>query len=365
MTQESTTSTDATTEDSGQEEFTGLFADEAEELQELYRQFEEKDDDSQETSQDDGTDGSANTNKPTGDPDPKEAEGDTENNGDKDAKEVESSSETDSKEEGEKTDTSDSSDSKPPKNYVPHGALHEERKKRQEVQVENDSLTLQVAELQKRLSDQGEKSSTEEFKVLSDDDLEDLKEEDPESWMQYKMDLMDHKQQQRDKDQDSLLLAQAQKKTDAVMTKAWEGIQELVPDIAEGGEKANTLANFATAHGFHQGYLAMMTNPGAKITVGDKTFPLGEGALSLVRLLNTVSTNEKSQKETLETELRESITKEVTDEIMKKMKTTNQEFKSIGDSPSGGSIDHINIESLTEEEYEKLPEAQRQALLGG
>ena len=259
-------------------------------------------------------------------------------------------------EEEEKPAASDEDGSgKPPKGFVPLQALKEERAKRKE-------LSQQLIELQEAVELLGKPEAGQEkddFTVLSEEEVETLIEEDPQEALRYQVRLQRHQAKQK-------AVALATRAEEASVSDGVVALQQVLPDIYdEGSSSATELADFAVEKGFNPDYLTLLTDPRTKIISpdGKEKVVLGVGAASVVKMLTEL----KAAASVSEADLRESMEKEITEEVTKKilakMKGDATQI-SINDLP--GAPEEIRGDTiLTEEEMARLPKAELEAYMRG
>ena len=274
--------------------------------------------------------------------------------------ETETETETEDNSEGTEEETSEQETepepTKPPKGFVPYKALAEERNKRKE-------LAQQLAELQEAVEMLGTKEADkeEEFKQLSDEELETLIEEDPQEALRYQVRLQRHQAKQR-------AINIAKNRDEMAISEGVVEIQTVLPDIYEEGSKTATeLADFAVENGFDPDYLPLLTDPRTKLIAPDgKTrMVLGTGAASVIRILNEMRNKASVDTESLRHEIEKEITEKVTQQILAKMKKGESSTAvSINDLP--GSPEEIRGDTvLTEAEMAKMSKDELDAYLRG
>ena len=258
---------------------------------------------------------------------------------------------------------------KPPEGYVPHAALHEERTKRQELDRVVRGLQEKVAELEKE-----PELEEEAFKVLSDEEFDELAEEDPVEAVKYERALNKHLRVQDAKEVKADARQRQQGQDDLVVRQSFERMEKAIPGIHEEGNTINQdLSQFAIDNGFEPDFLQAMTAPGTLILPpgAKNAVLLGNGAAGLVEMIaklrESSGVNDPVKlraeiKAEMEKELRESITKELITKF--KQGSGSEVFKSIGDVP-GASDESITTVSgnLAEGQYANMsPEEQERAL---
>jgi len=272
------------------------------------------------------------------------------------------------KEGEDKKEEPEAKDEKPPAGYVPHAALHEARMEKQELARELNALKQEVADLKATKEEVAEDS----FKVLSDEEFEELVEEDPVEAIKYERKLDKYREAQKSKENERDVAKKQQEKDQQVITESLERMTKAVPGLYEEGSSVNKdLATFAIKNGFDPDLLGLMTTPSTFIaTPNGDIKPLGNGAAGLVEMIYKFYTAAKTNSpETLraqaeanaEKKLRETITAE----LMKKFKTQKgTDFKSIGDVPGASGETPEITGGFTEAQYVNMTPQQRDKLLG-
>lgn len=285
------------------------------------------------------------------------------------AKTVEDDQETDDEGDGQTGEE----EAKPPKGYVPIQALHQERGQRQ-------ILSQQLQQLQQELSDlkagkTGQEGQTDQqqadegFKVLSEQEFNELVEEDPVEAIKYDRKLRAHQERQKQQEAAANAEKEAVERSVGMMVEAVPGLYDQDSDVNE------QLTNFAIENGFGDvDGLALVTDPKAKVIPPNGGEPrlLGETAANLVLMLNNLfqqrgKANGPDQSK-LEKEIEDRLRGEITKEVLGKMKTDTGagEHKSIGDVPGeSGQESTTNLNPTTEADFARLSAEEERRLLGG
>ncbi|MCK9431593.1 MAG: hypothetical protein M0R00_01380 [Candidatus Omnitrophica bacterium] len=268
------------------------------------------------------------------------------------------------KEEGKEV-TKEAEPVKPPPGFVPKGALHEEREKRKELQATIDDLRKQ---LEGKPEEQDKSIAKtlglpEDFKILTDEEEDALMEEDLFAYQKYQRNLRKYERGTFESSKKEQVAAEINRRATTLIEGAVRRMEASVPGIHEPESEINkSLTEFALSNGFDNEYLNVMTDPKTLILPAGAKQPvyLGDGAASLVELIN----NTFNSKATIEAKLTKEITEKVTAELMKKFKSPGQTHKSLGDAPGSMSID-VTGGKYTEKDFAKMSEDEQRIALGG
>lgn len=264
---------------------------------------------------------------------------------------------------------------KPPEGFVPKQALAEARGQIKALKAEIDALKVQKPQDAAPITD--EDARWKDFKVLSLEQYEQMVDDDPTAAVKYDRRLREWEKYQDRKERQESEAKQQNAKLKGLIDKSMEEIDQVVPGIYDdekGPEIRRTLAAFAMENGFENAdYLAVLTNPETRVVPpgADQSYLVGPGAKGIIKLLNTlrgklasadpVKLRDELTKE-IEPKLRETITKE----LISKFKGTGKEaYKSLTDVPGSGDLPGSSGKAMTEAEWAKLPESEREKLLGG
>jgi len=267
-------------------------------------------------------------------------------------------------EEEEKADGDAQEDDKPPQGFVPLAALHEERGKRQYLSQEVETLKTEIQTLKQ--SPQPLKTDSD-FKVLSDEEFQELRGDDPEEAIAYLGRL-------RAYDIDQARKADIANREQAIIERSTQAMRDAIPEIYNAGSTINEdLSKFAVEQGFSEEYLPIMTDPRTKVIPpgSDEPVLLGDVAVGQVKMLHNLFQQRANNtgRAAIEKEVTARVTKEVTDkvtkQIMTKFKATPpEEYRSLGDIPGGE--EHFDVtKNRTAKEVDRMSEAQRRVYLGG
>lgn len=269
---------------------------------------------------------------------------------------------------------------KPPAGFVPKEALQEERTKRQSLSQELYSAKQRLAELEgKAKTDESTQDEWKDFKVLTDQELEELWDEDPKEATLYQNRLFRYQEAQRKK-QDAQREQQAlERERRQIVNSAFESMNSAVPDLFEKGSDTNkVLTQYAADNGLSPQTAAILTNPETEVKTRDEngneqSFILGHSAAEVLSLIaNThkaVKNSDPDQvRQQIENDIREKVREEVTQELTKKFKNMSggegDSFQSLGDA-TPKTEGNIETPPESEEAWMGLPEEQRRQFLGG
>lgn len=247
---------------------------------------------------------------------------------------------------------------KPPEGYVPLAALHEERQERKKLAKALEQMQEKMTSLESAPKKEAKETGAEEpFKVLSDEEYEELLEENVFEALKYDRRLKKHQDEQGK-------VAKAQEAEKEIVRSTAKAIEEAVPGIYDDSTGINyALTSFAINNGFRADDVAVLTHPGTKIIPPGQKEPilLGKGAAAVVSLLYKFYSSEKELKPRLEKEITEQVTKKITGEVMGKLKKDTG-YKSLGDAP--GNSDSPTGKTLSEAQFNRLSAADQRKYLG-
>lgn len=245
----------------------------------------------------------------------------------------------------------------PPEGYVEIQALKETRENLKKVKdaadqlkAENEALAIQLKEA---LSGQGQSQQTG-FKELSADELEMLKEEDPDEYNEYRFQLIEHRETQK-------RVAEAERISLREVHEAASVVNELTSDRAVVDE----LINHGTASGFTAGDLAALSQPQTKIVTGDgKTRYLGKAAVAFIRQLDATRRVDKATVEAdVEARLRPILVEQITKELLTKFKNNDGQTTLVGQGDK--EFKKQLPARLTEAQFAKLSPKEQEEWLKG
>lgn len=279
------------------------------------------------------------------------------------------------KEEEPKKKEPDKKPDKPPEGFVPKEALAEARKQLRDLKEEVARLKAQPPPEEKAKPQPApDEKQWENFKVLSDQEYDQLVEDDPIEAQKYFHRLRKYERFQDQKERAKAEQEQSKAKFNNLVSETVKQIQEAVPGIYDQeSEVASQLATFAVEHGFDdERYLDAMTNPATLIVPPgqQKSFILGPGAASLIKLLHNLrakvaeASDPAKLKEEITKEIEPKLRETITQELVAKFKDAGTgKFKSLTEVPGSGEKPEPTSKSRTEEEWAKLSEEEREKIL--
>lgn len=264
--------------------------------------------------------------------------------------------------EGEKA--GDQEEGKPPKGFVPHQALNQERVRRQELSREN-------AELKARLLEQEQakmKDLPQDFQFKSEEELAELMEEDPVEALVYirqeQKALLAKSQSEKTQQLESELKAE----TEYLVNSAWEDMRESIPELFDEKTSADfnsKLTDHAIKSGGFKKYdLSLLTSPATKVLTPDGRIQvLGPAAANITKLISNSykSSSSDNIRQEIESQLREEITKD----LISKFKSSGGkfDFKTLEQAPSRGKKDFST--PVHEDDWMELSDDEEERLLMG
>jgi hypothetical protein len=297
--------------------------------------------------------------------------------------ETETKEATETKEpDNPETEKKEAKPEKPPEGYVEIQALHAERHKRRETeerfQREIDNLKAEIYASREKPKEEKSDDPWKDFKVLSDDEFNDLKEEDPDEAIVYLRKEQRYKEHQQQQEADRVASERARYQQDQLITRAWDKINEVIPNVLdrdrpEVQEAVNKLNEFAEGQGFTQAELVALSNPSTRVVVKDpqtgkdRVALLGETAANFVKVLDGYSkANSASLTAEKEAEIRRDEREKAIAEITAKIKKGETDFRSLGDAPTTSEKPGSKAGGVyTEAEWNKLSDEERRRALGG
>jgi len=278
------------------------------------------------------------------------------------------------KEEVEKKPKEEPKKEKPPEGFVPKEALAQARS---QVRVLKDELAKVKAEIQEKPAVQQripQDDKWKDFKVLSDAEYDQMVDDDPIEAQKYTRKLMQYERYQEQQERAKAQVQQSKAHFQSLVDQSVKSIEEAVPGIyEEDSDVASQLATFAVEHGFSDdNYLDAMTNPATLIIPPghDKSYVLGPGAASLIKLLNNLRAKTKDAsdpaklREEIQKEIEPKLREEITKELVAKFKGAGTDkFKSLTEVPGSGDKPDASGKALTEAEWAKLSDEEREKYL--
>ncbi|WP_462327364.1 hypothetical protein [Desulfobaculum sp.] len=294
-------------------------------------------------------------------------------------------------------------DQRPPDRYVPIGALHEERSKRQDLQRRLEELETRVQKAGARGEEKAEKPASVDIPAELQAELTALERRSPEAAAIAREDsedgkllrevlseygaldalrdargmLADRRVTDAERRQEQAEATRMSREAEDYISGCMQRISEAVPGAYdEGSAVPRELAQFAMDNGMHSDFLAAVTNPGTLIQPpgSEQVYYMGDGAVGVWTLLHTLSeagkkaTDPETLQKELRAELEQEITQRVTKELTQKFKGAEASgYRSLGDGPGSGDtpLSGADAENMSEEEWARLPETERERLLKG
>jgi hypothetical protein len=254
----------------------------------------------------------------------------------------------------------------PPKGFVPTKAVQEAREENRYLKEQIKSLQEKVDALAQSRETKAENEDAvedESFKVLSKFELIELAEESPQEAIAYMLELQNYKERQVEKQQSEKQKAEAHEQAKALFKESADLMEQAVPGIFD--EKSDTqmkLVEFAESLGFTED-LFFLTNPETMIVLPGETTPryLGKQAAGVLKFIAGLKDKVAVDSETIVKKLRG----EIENEVLKKVKSSGKNFKSLNDITTSESDVPKAKRSLSEAELMKLSDKELHAYLSG
>lgn len=254
---------------------------------------------------------------------------------------------------------------KTPKGYVPLQALHETRSALKEAKTDIEDLKQMVQDLKSKPTETEEPS----FKVLTDEEFDELASEDPLEAVRYQRRERKHLQEQADLVQADKEAADIEESNlrfiDDVTTAEIANMAKLVPGLHDEAPEAREAFKAKAVKAGFTNDMFFLTDPGTKVIVRGETEPklLGSLATSVMAVLAGIKDTAEPDTIALEAKLRKTITAEL---ITKFKAGGTKAFKSLTDAPKTSTkkqkSKHTN---LSESELANLSEADQEKYLSG
>lgn len=284
-----------------------------------------------------------------------------ENAGTDDSSDKEDSEETNQEEENEEVNKEGDED-KPPKGFVPHQALNQERVRRQELARENADLKARLLEQeQAKLKD-----LPKEFEFKSEEELAELMEEDPTAALAYIRQEQKAFFARNQSDRAQQIESELKVETEYLVNSAWEDMQESIPELFDpksSNDYNNKLTDFAVKNGgFKKTDLALLTNPETRFLTPDGQVQIfGPIAAGITKMINNSfkASDSTDLRKEIETELRQQITQD----LISKFKSSggSPDFKSLEQAPSRGK--EVSSAPASEDDWMSLSDEEEERLL--
>ena len=288
------------------------------------------------------------------------------------AKEKETEEESKPAEEESQKVKDKGSEDKPPKGFVPLAALRESRELITGLRDDLQTAQKEIAELKKGTATKKQTSEEEEFKILSDEEFDQLAEDDPMEALRYERKLRRFEQAQLIKLQQEEDVKKSASKNQELIDKAIQKVSEAIPEFFdETSNVSDEICGWVEKQGLNDKLISIISDPATLIWGPDEQKPviLGEGAADIVKILFKVKQEiDKADPEKLraeiEKELREKLTKEISADVLKKVKSEGAKFVSLDETRGGETEVETTGSLLTEADYAKLDSKEREKLLG-
>lgn len=249
----------------------------------------------------------------------------------------------------------------PPAGFVEKGALLEARTKLKEAKAEAEALRLEkesfALEIQ-RITSEKSIEKEPEFTELTESEINELREENPDGYVDYRFALQDHKDKLKVK-------ADHEERMKAVEKASFEHVKEASLEVNEFLATpgiVDTLIDYGIDSGFSKADLVALSQPQTKIVTGDgKTRYLGKAASAFLKHLNTSRTSDrKSIEQDVEAKLRPQLEQEITQKLLGKIKEPYGQQSLDG---QGEKRVKKLPDNLTEAQYDALSPADQEAWL--
>jgi hypothetical protein len=252
---------------------------------------------------------------------------------------------------------------KPPIGFVPKEALKEERTRRQALQSEIADLKAKVEELARAKEAPPVPDEFDEFKVLTQEEYENLVDDDIVEAQKYLHKLNRYEKRQAEKYQQKATEAQHKKYYIDMLQDTKKSMEDAIPGLFDEDDPINdNLVSFAKEHGMDDGYLYLLSNPATRIVDTEgRTYYMGQGSVGILKMIY----NLYNKTSNIEPALRKKLTDELSVELAKKIKNGGSTYTSIGDLQKAGTDDFDVSKTLSESELSKMSPEKRRKYLGG
>lgn len=207
--------------------------------------------------------------------------------------------------------------------------------------------------------DAPKKDVNPDFKILSDDEFEELKGESAIDALQYMHDLNGHKEAIAEQARFDNQVATEQAALNDLVNESMEQISKAVPGVYEDEAVGQKLTDYAIEQGFDNDALAILSNPATMVMVpGSKTpVPLGKTAVDFVKFCSKSQTG--SDSEALRAEITKEVTATVTKDLLAKFKN-NPGGISLDSVPTSNSGSPTAFIAKSEAELKKMTYQERE-----
>lgn len=251
-------------------------------------------------------------------------------------------------------------------------AVGKERQNVRTLKQELQRLTAENEQLrQPKEATDKDAEKFKDFKVLSDEDYENLVDEDPDSATKYLYKLNKYNEYQSKVKANKVNEGRAKSAETEIVNFGIQELEKVLPGITRGrNDMVSKLTEFAVKHGVDDAVLAVLTDPRTKvITPQGENLIIGDGAAQLVRLIKETyeAVSSTPDRAKIEAELRPIIEAEAQKKIIEKLKQNpSMGFRSLDQLAGSGDKNAKPLTgTITVADYAKMPEEERRAALGG
>lgn len=251
-------------------------------------------------------------------------------------------------------------------------AVGKERQQVKSLRTENQRLAAENEQLrQPKEAIDKEAEKFKDFKVLSEEEYDNLVDADPDAASKYLYKFNKYKDYQGQINSRKTTEAQAKSAEQEIVNYGIQELEKVLPGITQGkNDLASKLTEFAIKHGVDDSVLAVLTDPRTKvITPRGENLIIGDGAAQLVSLIKSTfeAVSNVPDREKIEAELRPKILAEVQREVIEKLKQNpSMGFRSLDALAGSGDKDAKPFTGIvTEADFAKMTDAEAKAALGG
>lgn len=252
-------------------------------------------------------------------------------------------------------------------------ALHKER---QTVRQLREQLQY-IADENSKLKNTGdaEGAKFKDFKVLSDEEYEDLLVEDLEEANKYLHKLTKYTAYKSQEEKVAQNLQRNQEARQDFIEQGLRSLEQVIPGITSGSKPTivNDLIAFSVDHGIAEDVLGVITDPKSSIvTPSGESYLLGPEAANITNFIKSVydavsSADVTKLRADIEAELRPQIEAEIQKTLIEKFKQNpSGDFRSLDTAPGAGNKEvKARAVIITESEFAKLSPQEQEAYLAG